>query len=232
MRMTHIAIGDIHGCVDELQQLLQELSEYQNDSNVTWVFLGDYVDRGPNVKGVVNTLMDFNTKNNCVFLKGNHEDMMLDPYEQSNWWRNGGSETLRSYENSNGLPNEKDLRFHIDKFFRPLILNYQTEKYFFCHAGVHPHYELDNQLPSDLMWIRQSFLWSDKDFGKIIVHGHTPESLEKPVIKPNRINIDQGCVFGGHLTAVILEGENQPKFKQIQSNFKFGKDRIKKGTAK
>lgn len=229
--MTHIAIGDIHGCLNELQQLISDLSEYQNDSNITWVFLGDYVDRGPNVKGVVNFLMDFNTKNNCIFLKGNHEDMMLDPYETYTWRKNGGYETLQSYGlNYQDVP-EHDPKFkeHINNFYRPLITSYQTDKYFFCHAGVHPHYDLDEQLLSDLMWIRQSFLWSDKDFGKIVVHGHTPESLEGPVIKANRINIDQGCVFGGHLTAVILEDGKQPNFKQVKSNFKFGKGRIKKG---
>lgn len=212
--MRYIAIGDIHGCLDELQRLLARLHHYMYKDNVTWIFLGDYVDRGPNVKGVVDLLLEFAKIHNCVFLKGNHEDMMMDAYEQGSWMRNGGQDTIRSYEGDKGEAFKK----HLDLFYRRLWMKYETDTHFFCHAGVSPNYELDDQLPVDLLWIRQTFLKSDKDFGKIIVHGHTPESTTSPVIKDNRINIDQGCVFGGRLTALIIE-EGSEKFVQVDSQF-------------
>jgi serine/threonine protein phosphatase 1 len=219
--MITIAVGDVHGCLEELKQLIASLSQYHNRDDVRWVFLGDYVDRGPDVRGVVNFLMEFSQTNNCVFLKGNHEDMMLDPYSQADWLRNGGNDTLNSY------PDRQIPQDHMN-FYRSLVFFYETETHFFCHAGVHPYYPLDEQSPNDLLWIRQTFLYSDKDFGKIVVHGHTPQDLENPVVRPNRINIDQGCVFGGRLTAVVLEDKHEPKFVQVQSNYSWKKGFIMK----
>lgn len=217
--MKHIAVGDIHGCLTELVKLLDSLKEYQEREDVIWVFLGDYVDRGPDSYGVIEFLMEFDKKNICMFLKGNHDEMTLTPYQFDidSRIRNGIDKTQESYDKI--TPNEKRnqaIRIH-HNWISSLPLKYHTDKYFFCHAGVHPSYSLNDQLDQDLLWIRKQFLLWPDDFGKIIIHGHSVESMDKPVVKSNRINLDTGCVFGGRLTAVILEDHEIPRFVQIQS---------------
>jgi len=222
-----IAIGDIHATSDNLERLMIELKDFQNKSDDhTFIFLGDYVDRGPDAKGVVDYLLQFKEKNNCIFLKGNHEDMMLHPIDHGSWYRNGGIDTINSYKN------QKDFENHLEVFYKRLWLKYETPEIFFCHAGVHPSYPLANQIENDLLWIRKGFLGWPEPFEKMIVHGHSVESLDKPVQKTNRINLDTGAVFGGKLTAALLEpgksiitgGETlNVEFVQVDSSFTWKK---------
>jgi serine/threonine protein phosphatase 1 len=198
------AIGDIHGCARELELLLQQIKPKADD---TVVFLGDYIDRGPDSKGVIDLILDLQEKTNVVALKGNHEQLFLDFLESPEspgagvFVLNGGGATLASYPGPGGtfeIPER-----HVE-FFYGLKLKYETPSHFFVHAGV-PLKPLDEITDADsdaLLWSRQPFLSSNYEWSKIVVHGHTP--VAAPDIKDNRINLDTGCVYGGHLTALEL----------------------------
>ena len=224
------AIGDIHGCSDLLETLLDQITADNlmraDVQSIKLVFLGDYIDRGPDSARVIDTLMHgLPGGYEAIFLKGNHEAMMLEALEDSKaasfWMQNGGYETIASYtfrkELRDSDPETDDPMpvftqhlppEHLD-FLTSLQHSYQCGDYFFAHAGVHPDKPLDEQKDRDLMWIRDRFLFSEKDFGKIIVHGHTP--VREVDTADNRIGIDTAAVYGGKLTALMLEGK-QRKF--------------------
>ena len=185
------------------------------------VTLGDYIDRGPASRGVIDVLAGNPFPTPYVALIGNHELLMerflADPAVGEHWRRLGGLETLRSY----GVPvgdlmigrnfAEASLRLrdavpaaHVE-FLRSLKTSLVRGKYFFCHAGVRPGIALAKQSDDDLIWIRDVFLNSTVDFGKIVVHGHTP--APEPEVRPNRINIDTGAFATGRLTCVALDDE-------------------------
>jgi serine/threonine protein phosphatase 1 len=219
-------VGDIHGRTDLLENLLRQIEADAADSpNVarkTLVFLGDYIDRGPDSRGVVDMLIGglppgFETH----FLKGNHEAILLNflqnAWSLDNWLMNGGDATMHSYGVDTGrlahlgastaiwsealaglLPDE-----HL-RFFQSLKLSVTFGDYLFVHAGIRPGVPLSAQDEADLVWIRWEFLDSSESFGKIVVHGHTPG--REPVMRPNRIGIDTGAVFTSRLTALRLEG--------------------------
>ena len=201
-----LAIGDVHGCNRRLQELLDRV---EIDSHAdSLVFVGDYLDRGPDVRGTIDTLLKIKaTRPNAIFLRGNHESMFLNYYreglDEALFLYNGGMTTLDSYgltlaeaRRGSGFP-ESHLRF-----LSELPLVYETEKYFFAHAGARPGIPLGEQSPEDLLWIRHEFIESDWDFGRTVVFGHTP--LPDPLIEKNKIGIDTGAVYGGRLTCVEL----------------------------
>lgn len=216
------AIGDIHGRADLLEALLQEIGRDCENSHasVTFVFVGDYVDRGPDSREVVARLLELSKMAHCIFLRGNHDQTLLDflgdhtVYPQ--WQAYGGVETLLSYGVSPpSFDDEKAYRAAQAEFarkipaahrhfFETLQNSAQIGDYYFVHAGVRPGVHLDEQSLEDKLWIRDAFLHSDADLGKIIVHGHTPES--RPVKRSNRISIDTGAYSSGRLTALRLEG--------------------------
>ena len=220
------AIGDIHGRSDLLALLLDKIvtdaGHSKDASRRTLVFLGDYVDRGHDSRGVVDMLLGGLPKGfETHFLKGNHEEIMLDflrdPSTLGHWLANGADATFRSYGmdvteliRKGAAPEAWQRAFlaslpeaHRD-FFETLELAVAFGDYLFVHAGVRPGVPLEEQDPHDLVWIRGPFLKSDEDFGKIVVHGHTP--AREPVIRANRIGIDTGAVFTDRLTALKLEG--------------------------
>jgi serine/threonine protein phosphatase 1 len=197
------AIGDVHGCAPELHRLLAELPLTKD---ATLVFLGDMVDRGNYTREVIETILDLEKKYKVVALLGNHEDMMLEFLAQSTsaeagaFIMNGGSSTLASYADDFGnytIPAE-----HMD-FFYNLRLYYETDRFFFVHAGV-PEKPLSELNPVKdrpvFLWTRGPFLKSNYNWGKIIVHGHTPVSDAE--VRSNRVNVDTGCFFDGRLTAI------------------------------
>jgi serine/threonine protein phosphatase 1 len=202
------AIGDVHGCAYELRNLLNELP-LTPDSTV--VFLGDYIDRGAHSRDVVDTILELQKQCNVVCLMGNHEAMFLNFLDNPGSERaglfivNGGSATLASYADDNGnyvFPEE-----HL-KFFRELKMRYEDEHHFFVHAGVPdmPLSELDDTIHGKkMLWIRGAFLKSEYDWGKVIVHGHTP--VAEVDIRHNQINVDTGCVFMRSLSAIALPGQ-------------------------
>ena len=201
-----LAIGDIHGCRDQLEKLLGRIA--YDPAADTLVFVGDYIDRGPHSRGVIDTLLKL--KASCpgmVCLKGNHEAMLLDYYlegrgEQQFFW-NGGLATLDSYgltpadiRSGRGLPED-----HLD-FLRSLPLYHEAGDCLFVHAGLRPGVPLASQSPADLLWIRYEFIDSEADFGWTVIFGHTP--LPAPLIEAHKIGIDTGAVYGGRLTCVEL----------------------------
>ena len=200
------AIGDIHGNLSHLEQLLEKIKPALNQEKDTLVFLGDYIDRGPASKGVVDFILQLRKDlPHIVCLKGNHEDMLLDWVLNGKnydlYLYNGGAATIKSYspDGEFKLPQE-----HLD-FFTSLLLYYETEKYIFVHAGIRGGIPLEEQDPHDLIWIRDEFILSPHDYGKTVVFGHTP--LQRVFIAPNKIGIDTGAVYGGTLTCLELPAQ-------------------------
>jgi serine/threonine protein phosphatase 1 len=225
------AIGDIHGRADLLDRMLKLIEQDRVGHAATQtvlVFLGDYIDRGRDSKAVVSRLIDgLPADVTPVFLKGNHEDLLLkfldQPYLGLNWLRNGGDWTLMSYgaraetirnayRSAAGLIEAravfKDLlpEGH-EAFYRSLKLFYRAGEYFFVHAGVRPGVGLEAQSAGDMLWIRTEFLNHRGDLGAVVVHGHTPE--QEPQDLRNRIGIDTLAFHSGKLTAAVIEGNRR-----------------------
>jgi len=220
------AIGDIHGRLDLLTDLLGRIAadpERGEAERKVIVCLGDYVDRGAHSAGVIDLLLDRIPPGfEVVTLLGNHERLMIEFLDDVRrgplWLRNGGDATLESYGLEVGDDADLDARRllalqaafreylparHLE-FLQSLKLAHAEGDYVFVHAGVRPGVPLAAQQEEDLIWIRELFLNSTADHGAVVVHGHTirPE----PEFRPNRIGIDTGAYFTGHLTCLALEG--------------------------
>jgi serine/threonine protein phosphatase 1 len=216
------AIGDIHGRADLLIETIARIDEDLQRRPVEHaieVYLGDYVDRGPDSKAVIDMLAVRLVKQRAVCLRGNHEalmeDFLRDPETLGPWLRVGGMQTLASYgvhPRSRRSETELDL-YH--RFWRALPRTHelflQCLRYAFCcgdflfvHAGIRPRIPIAQQDINDLLWIRHEFLDSAQHHGKLIVHGHTP--VPHPDIRHNRINIDTGAWRTGTLTCIAIEG--------------------------
>ena len=219
------AVGDVHGRVDLLADMLRQIAADARASSdgerPTLVFLGDYVDRGHDSRGVVETLLGGLPQGfDAHFLKGNHEAILLDFLHDAarleHWLMNGGEATMAPYRvdterlNRLAAPPETWRRAFAEalpeahlSFFRGLKLSVSFGDYLFVHAGVRPSVPLEAQDPQDLVWIRGEFLRSEENFGKVVVHGHTPTAV--PEMRKNRIGIDTGAVFTNRLTALRLQ---------------------------
>jgi serine/threonine protein phosphatase 1 len=217
-------IGDIHGRSDLLDKIVdkirRDIDSYPTKEGLT-ITLGDYVDRGPDSRGVLDRLSSNPFPTRYLAIRGNHESLfeavLRDPSAGDHWGTLGGLATLRSY----GIPVEeftvgkkleqaaRTLRAIIPKqhlqFLSKLKPYITIGNMFFCHAGIRPGIPLENQAIEDLLWIRDEFLSSTADFGKVVVHGHSP--TEWPDIRPNRINIDTAAFASGRLTCLVIDGE-------------------------
>lgn len=221
------AVGDVHGRADLLQLLHDRIradAEGSGAARKVVVYLGDYVDRGNESRQVVDMLIEQPLEGfETVHLKGNHEAFMIgfmdDPLLAQVWIMNGGGATLASYGveyghlsgRPLGLDDLEELRHrfvealpgsHRD-FLENLALYHTEGDYLFVHAGIRPGVPVEEQNEEDLVWIRDEFLDSAADHGKVVVHGHTIEW--DPVVRPNRIGIDTGAFASGTLTALTLE---------------------------
>lgn len=201
------AIGDIHGCISHLDRLVAQLD--MDEEEDTLVFVGDYIDRGLDPKGVIDYIIDIRKNiRNVVCLLGNHEEMFLnyclDGRDEDLYMSNGGMDTLASYGFSRRGTGELILPPSHREFFAGLRTYHETDDYIFVHAGLRPGIPLDQQDRNDLLWIRFEFIKSRYDFGKTVIYGHTPVSLDKPLIDKNKVNIDTGAVYGGRLTCIEL----------------------------
>lgn len=220
------AIGDIHGYSSLLDSLASRIEDDLRGHalrEVLTVFLGDYVDRGPDSAGVIERLAKGHFPTPFVTLRGNHEDLMMralaDADEMDAWCSCGGLETIASYgvDVAAGLRRKglrkvrKDLREAFperhDAFLASTRWSFTAGDYFFVHAGARPGVALDQQAEADLLWIRQEFSGVDYDFGKVVVHGHTPH--RKPENLARRINVDTGAFKTGVLTCVVLQGSER-----------------------
>lgn len=220
------AVGDIHGRADlliDMHELIRaDAAGFEGDRRI--VYLGDYIDRGLQSKQVVELLLEpqlpgFDT----VFLKGNHEQAMLDfldyPEATAGWLSFGGRETLMSYGiNVTFMPLMKDMQNLADELAQVLpdshrefledgLLSYRAGDYYFVHAGIRPGVALEDQHFEDQLWIRDEFIDSEADHGAVIVHGHT--ITPEPELHGNRIGLDTGAFHSGVLSCLVIDGEKQ-----------------------
>jgi serine/threonine protein phosphatase 1 len=219
------AFGDIHGRSDLLKEMFTVIDADIARNPVSRpieVFLGDYIDRGPNSAHTLDLLIERSFDRETVFLKGNHEayflEVLRDPAKLEDWRQFGGLQTLMSYGiQPTFSPNTNEqtdlIRALVEvmpgnhlKFLQSLKPSFLCGDFFFVHAGVRPGIPLKEQQEADLLWIRNEFLDSDENFGKFIVHGHTP--VRQPDIRPNRINIDTGAYATGNLTLLTIQGSS------------------------
>jgi serine/threonine protein phosphatase 1 len=211
------AIGDIHGHLDALERLLEKIQPDLEQDRL--VFMGDYIDRGPRSRGVVDyvlRLQDAAPPEQVICLKGNHEAMFLNflkGEDRELFLINGGLSTLRDYWGQGWDRQEKlVLPPDHDEFYRELRLYYETPDYIFAHGGLRPGVPLADQVEEDLLWIRGEFIATMDDFGRKVIFGHTP--FRQPLVLPNKIGIDTGAAYGNALTCLKLP---QEEFIFVQS---------------
>ena len=211
-KKKYIAIGDIHGCIRSLAALLETLSAF--DERV-FVFVGDYIDRGPDSKGVIELLSDFSNSHECIFVRGNHEQMMLDAIHSGNfdlWLVNGGQETIRSY---NATINRFTIPPDHKKFLEETRYYHNTPDYLFVHGGIPPDLSVKEALQNrnllqEFIWFRHHLEIEQNIWEKKVVFGHTP--MSEPINENQKIGIDTGCVYSymdtfSKLTAIKLPEE-------------------------
>jgi serine/threonine protein phosphatase 1 len=217
--MRTYAIGDIHGLLDRLRSLVARCEADADGQPMRFVFVGDYIDRGPDSRGVVEFLIDLQSRrgDDVVFLMGNHESLALAAIDSNlnvgHWLLNGGDMTLDSY----GIASAQELPADHVAWLRALPLRHDDGRRLFVHAGIHPARPLDDQDDHDLIWIREPFLSDPRDYGRLIVHGHTPIRAGMPDVRPNRVNIDTGAVFGNALTAAIFTDDRTEAIGFLQA---------------
>lgn len=207
--MRTYAIGDVHGCADLLIALLAAIrADHPADCGCRLVFLGDLVDRGPEIARTVALVRALQQATHAVeCLRGNHEQMMIDWLREDDdlWLANGGVETVESFARSGRTPEE--LLTEAVEWMEGLPTWREDRLRLFVHAGLRPGRPHNRQSDDDRLWIREGFLDVDYDFGKHVIHGHTPR-LDGPEERPFRTNIDTGAVYGGALTAAVLDEES------------------------
>jgi serine/threonine protein phosphatase 1 len=228
--LTYYAIGDVHGELAKLDELLRCIREDAVRRKVAHrvVFLGDLVDRGPDSRGVIERVMPLCASGEAIAIKGNHEELMLHACANTEsigvyWWaENGGDETIMSYARANGYAD--DFRDAIDKahvaWLRalPVMIRDEERRLVFVHGGIDPQ-TFPNCSDELRMWTRSrkffnSERWPQRDELRdlIVVHGHTPTDDFEPDVQRRRINVDTGACFGGPLTAAVLAPGEKPRF--------------------
>jgi len=219
--MITIAIGDIHGMISMLDRLLIEIDAYARQSRwidpPRFVFLGDYVDRGDDSRGVVKRVRALQARS-AVCLRGNHEALMSQcrnsPIDWQNFLANGGVQTLASYKRYEG-------EFEDDRLWMSALrTSYEDDLRIFVHAGILPGIPLEEQTDETKMWAREKFLSYAGAFPKYVVHGHTPITRSySPTVAPeifdNRCNLDTGACYGGALTAAFFSHRQAKPFHVI-----------------
>ncbi len=206
-------VGDIHGCLDMLKRLIDKIE--WNSANDRLIFIGDYIDRGEDSKSVVDFILQLKESSSLIqCLIGNHEQMFLDylsGVDSQSSLLNGGLSTLKSYEEVRRSQDDALIpSSHLD-FYSSLLSMIELEQYYIVHAGFRPNISIEDQDLNDMIWIREEFIYSNYDFGKVVIFGHTP--LNSPLIMKNKIGIDTGAVFGNYLTCLELPEE---KFHSVR----------------
>lgn len=203
----YIAITDIHGEREKLDSVLSKIDTRPDD---IFVFMGDYIDRGPDSKGVIERIISLGEKYKCVYLIGSHEYAYLharqgDEYYDYLFWNYGGPATVKSYGSFENI-----YKIH-GEFLDGLKFYYLTDKYLFVHAGFDPNYSLEDQDETDLVYIRNKFIYSKHRLPQKVIFGHT--EFDSPYIDEGKICIDLGCgkYKNAHLCALILDN-GQEKF--------------------
>lgn len=200
------AIGDIHGCLGLLDDLLARIDAHAVGAPFRLVCLGDYIDRGPDSAGVIARLRARQAlaPERVVCLLGNHEDMLLQavtrPERERLWVHNGGETALASF----GVRRAADVPADVLAWIGRCPRRYDDARRVFVHAGLNPATDRYDQHDDDLVWIRDEFLSVERDFGRYVVHGHTPRIDGVPDVRRYRVNLDTAAVYGGRLTAGVF----------------------------
>jgi serine/threonine protein phosphatase 1 len=203
-------VGDIHGCRDMLEEMLDIIPWDPEKDDL--IFIGDYIDRGYDSRGVIDILIKLmGSSSNVQCLLGNHESLFLEYFlgrNENTFLINGGVATLASY-----MVNGKvDIPPGHIEFLKTLKTLVELDNYYIVHAGLMPGIEINKQSLKDKLWIREDFIFSDYDFGKKVIFGHTP--FPAPYITENKIGLDTGAVFGNQLTCIELPDE---KFYHVKA---------------
>lgn len=234
--MKIYAISDIHGCYEELMELYEQLPI--NPEEDMMVFCGDYIDRGPDSKKVIQQLIDWKEQYpHWVVLKGNHEHFLVESLVNNTgaygnqaydlWMHNGGEDTLRSYlpeglsdyeratigRIENFIPDEHKL------FIATLPVYHETEDYIFVHGGLKPGKQPADMNEYDMMWIRDEFIDSDYDWGKKVIFGHTASRNLTPIIQDNKIGIDTAVCPGANNKLTCLELPSETFYDVLSHKF-------------
>jgi serine/threonine protein phosphatase 1 len=200
------AVGDVHGCLDKLHRLIAACEVRTGALPARYVFVGDYVDRGPQSRDVIEFLRRRQAARpgTIVCLRGNHEQMAIDAHADDRampqWLANSGASTLRNYED--GRISDEHLAW-----LAALPFCHDDGLRFFVHAGIDLTVPLNKQEPEVMLWMREPFLtYCDEiDCGRFIVHGHTPLPAGRPDLRRRRVNLDTAAVMGGPLTAAVFD---------------------------
>lgn len=210
-------VGDIHGCRRLLERLLERIKWDPQKHRL--IFVGDYIDRGEDPKGVIELITGLRRQSGAVdCLMGNHEHLLLEYLKTGDprlFLANGGRSTLESYGMGASTPAAPLIPAHHLDFLGSLKPYLELEEYLVVHAGLRPGVDLTKQDPEDLLWIRDTFIQSDYDFGRIVVFGHTP--FHEPLVRSNKIGIDTGAVYGNKLTCLELPGRTFVSVQSVQA---------------
>ena len=197
-------IGDIHGCLDALKRLMDKIPWRPDRDRL--IFLGDFIDRGESSKGVVDYVLALRRCSSQIdCLIGNHEVLFLDYMngkDRGLYFRNSGWITLESYRADRPEWDGSLVPPDHMAFYQSLKTYIELEDYYVVHAGFRPGVEIEKQLLEDMTWIREPFIYSDYDFGKRVIFGHTP--FHEPLVLENKIGLDTGAVYGNRLTCLEL----------------------------
>jgi len=221
--MKLYVIGDIHGCYNEMMTMLNMIEGHAGNDPHKIVFVGDYIDRGPDSASVLDELVKRSKDPNYVFLCGNHDLMPFQ--DKMTWAMNGAAETLKSYQNG-AYPDEYFPEEHIN-FLKSTKLFYQhwipsENRYIICvHAGIDPDLPIEDQGEFFMVWSRSMVGYKEDYFDNyFVVHGHTP--LKGEVLHTNNtLNIDTACVFGYNLTCAVFDNSTNPEYLTVKSGFKY-----------
>jgi serine/threonine protein phosphatase 1 len=221
-----LAIGDIHGRLDLLEGIAAKIDARTESPSCLELYLGDYIDRGPCSRQVIDFLIDRQSRRPMICLAGNHEEMLLEALDGRHlaaWAKLGGGPTAFSYglkpailsslapEDAAKALRDEVPATHIE-FIRNMPLWHQDGDYIFVHAGLRPGLPPEQQSRRDLLWIRDSFLKHRGSFGGVVIHGHTP--VREPDFRPNRINIDTGAYMSNRLTCLSITSAGASIFHQ------------------
>jgi serine/threonine protein phosphatase 1 len=215
--MLTFAVGDIHGQKDKLLSLLAHVEDC-TEGKPRLVFIGDYIDRGPDSSGVIDVLICLQQScKEVICLRGNHEAALLEVLEGGPLYQfllMGGDATLASY----GVQKVRDIPAAHLEWMKGLPYYYEDDQRLFVHAGVDFGRPLHEQSENDLLWIREPFLSDQRQYNRLVVHGHTPQHSFKPEIRSNRVNIDTAAAYGGPITAAVFRDGASYPFQFINSD--------------
>ncbi len=207
-------VGDVHGCLDMLRRLVDKIDWRPDEDNL--IFLGDYIDRGKDSKGVIDYILELKRESSHVqCILGNHENILLDflnTGEPRLLIINGGIPTLESYQAASENEDDPLIPPEHTAFFKDLVPYIELEDYYVVHAGFRPGVPIEDQSLEDLIWIREPFIFSNLDFGKTVIFGHTP--IAEPLMMDNKIGLDTGAVYGNRLTCLELP---RMKFHSVEA---------------